>query len=210
MADYTCCLTTYSPRANNVPEVLNMMRKQTCPPARFILTLARKDEHLRELVAGMPDVHVHIVEQDTGVWKKWMPATKLLSANDLVFTLDDDLLLPPHAVAEFMDALAYDPQRPVSGNHYWHNGLKCHCGACSLIRPRYYAGWENYYELWRSVQSSDIFYTMLAANNHFTYSQTQTDWTKAGTPFNECVSYSRKGMVQASYEQLARIFGWIK
>ena len=210
MPDITCCFTTYPPRAKNIPAVLDNMRKQTCAPSRYIMTLARQDEQLRDIVAGMRDVEVHIVEQDTGVWKKWLPVSELLAPNELILTIDDDLLFPTYAVEELVNTFAENPQRPVSGNHYWHNGLKCHCGAFSLVRPYYYRGWQQYYELWRSVKSSDMFYTMLAANNKHTYAQTWTDWPQVAEAYNDGVAYTRKGMVQVSYEQIARVFGWIK
>ena len=205
------CLTTYPARVANVPRVLDSLRTQTILPDRFVITLCKADEHLRHMFDNMPDVKVLIVRDDTKVWKKFLPAMDALHMkhDDLVLTVDDDKLYPPQMIADFMWAHNEYPDAPISGNHYWHNGLKCHCGGCSLVQPRHMAGWQKYYAYWRQLPSDDMFYTMLAARNHFAYMQTATNWERKATPYNEVQPYSAHGMVQQTYLRTAKLFGWI-
>lgn len=210
-----CCLTTYPKRVQNVPRVLDSLRDGFIRPDRFIVTIAEQDNWMRDTFTGVTDVEVLTVPVDTKVWKKFLPAMQMFQPDDLVLTVDDDylydrLMLSELLAARYRSLCVYEGGAPVSGNHYWHNGLKCHCGCASLVQPRHFAGWEDYARLFDRIESSDMFYTMLAAKNRFAYVQTPTDWQHALQPFNEGEGYSKRHAVQRSYDIIAREFGWSK
>lgn len=210
-----CCITTYPKRVQNVPLVLDSLREGLIRPDHFIVTIAKQDAWMRDTFTGMTDVEVLTLPEDTKVWKKFLLAMQLLQPDDLVLTIDDDYLYDRLMLAELLftreqSLWVCEGGAPVSGNHYWHNGLKCHCGCASLVQPRHFAGWKDYTHLFDRIESSDMFYTMLAAKNRFAYVQTPTDWQHTLRTFNEGEGYSKRHAVQRSYQTIARAFGWSK
>lgn len=206
VTDYIVCMTSYPARMANLPKVVESLRRQSMPPREIWLTVAEADELI---LKPYYDLYDHIViTEDTKVWKKFLPATYGLKSDQLIMCVDDDLLYLPTTA----EALLYRHERTgdlISGNHYWHNGFKCHCGGCSLVFPKAFAGWREYYGHWQELRSSDMFLTLLAAKNGYRYSATQSNYINAATPYNPCNPYTISGQVQDTYIKTLKLFGWI-
>ena len=198
--------TTYAPRVANLPAVVKSIQDQTVKPDKIMMIVTDSG-----LVHYAPEgVECLVVNEDTKTFKKFLPAIELMQPDDLVLTIDDDKLYHPDMLADMLAMHERYPDHAIAGNPVWFRGLKCHCGECSLVQPRFYEGWRQYYHLWRTVPSHDMFVTMLAAKNQHAYIGTQTDWAKVAKPYNEGTAYSVRGMVPRSYDIIAREFGWSK
>lgn len=202
--DYIICLTSYPARMNNLPQVIENLWRQTIMPQNIILTIA--GNQYKEMMPVLKDLQADIlvVLKDTKVWKKFLPA--LQGIDGLILAVDDDKLYSPTMAEEML--ATYDKYgQPVSGNHYWHNGLKCHCGCASLVWRDMFKGWQRYEQMFDTMRSSDMFYTMLAAENHFAYRQTETDFSKC-IDFNPVQPYSKRGQVQETYLSFGKALNW--
>lgn len=204
VSDYTICLTSYPARKNNLPRVIENLWKQTIKPQNIILTIAGNQYDEMESVLHSLRADIRVEDKDTKVWKKFLP--ELHSIEGLILAVDDDKLYLPTMAEEML--ATYDKYgQPVSGNHYWHNGLKCHCGCASLVWRDMFKGWQQYEQMFGAMRSSDMFYTMLAAENHFAYRQTETDFSKC-VDFNPVQPYSKGGQVQETYLFLGKQLNW--
>lgn len=199
----------------NLPKVIDTLWEQTMKPKNIVLTIARKDWEVMQPVVDSLPCDVLIVENDTKVFKKFLPAMDAYcDKGDLVLCVDDDKLYP----ADFAESMLYDYEGynrvfigrvMVSGNRYWHNGLKCHCGSASLVVPEAFVGWRNYEKHFNDIESDDMFYTMLAAKNGYIYRPACLEWEKQLQKYNPVHPYTRGGMVQRTYERVLRLFKWI-
>lgn len=207
VTDYIVCMTSYPARMANLPAVVASLRKQTIPPREIWLTVAENEMPQMQPFLDLFN-SIRYVYENTRVWKKFLPALEYFKPDQLIMTADDDLLYIPTTA----EAMLYRHEQTgdlISGNHYWHNGFKCHCGGCSLVFPKAFAGWKKYYGKWQELRSSDMFLTMLAAKNGYRYSATQSNYINAATPYNPCNPYTASGQVQDTYEKTLKLFGWI-
>ena len=210
--DYVFFITTYPARVNNLPAVIRTLKGQTIKPRDIVLTVAASQyDEMRPVLETLEGVTVEIVKRDTKVWKKFLPVMEKYCGKDGLFIcVDDDKLYLPGMAEDLLKVYAKYGS-PVSGNHYWHNGLKCHCGNASLVWARMFEGWRKYEHLFGTPEmlSDDMFVTMLAANNHYAYKNTDINYEKANTKYNEGTPYTQHGVVQRTYLYAAKLFGWI-
>ena len=209
--EYIACLTSYPKRFNNLPRVIESLWAQTVPPAKVVLTLARNEyaAFVEQFPSGL-NCDVLVIEKDVKVFKKFLYAMERYATDpcSLFLCVDDDYIYDEDA-ADIMLHGCKTEDRPISGNSYWHNGLKCHCGALSLVFPAMFNGWREYEPCFEYFESSDMFYTMLAADNHFTYASAGDLLGEFSKPIKCREVYSKKGQVQRTYITVAKLFKWI-
>jgi hypothetical protein len=175
-----------------------------------VLTLTRAEA--KEYAQQFPDglaCDVLVVEKDVKVYKKFLYAMEVYKTDpyDLFVCVDDDYIYDLDTMRILLEGYQIE-DRPISGNAYWHNGLKCHCGALSLVCPAMFDGWRKYERFFDELESSDMFYTMLAAQNHFTYANAGNLLEHYATPIRSGESYTKHGQVQRTYKRFAQILGW--
>lgn len=209
-SNYIACLTSWPPRMNNLPAVVDSLWAQSVPPSSVIVTVAGSQYAEMAPVLNNLRANILVVPEDTKVFKKFLPAMERMKPDQLVLAVDDDKIYPTNFAASFLEQHARFPYAPISGNHYWHNGLKCHCGCASMVQPCHFAGWRKFEKHFAELESSDIFYTMLAAENHYRYTHTLNNWAHDAESYNSVRHYSQPGMVQRTYERMSRLLGWIK
>ena len=207
---YTICLTSYPKRFANLPKVLDSLWAQTIKPERIVLTLARNEWAVFcEMYPEGLNCDVLVIEKDVKVYKKFLYAMeKYASFGDWIVCVDDDYIYDPDAVSRLFRAQEICEADAVAGNTYWHNGLKCHCGALSLVTPSLFVGWRNYEQYFGYLESSDMFYTMLAAQNCRTYVGYSEMLENRATPIPSKEKYTRHGQVQRTYLRFGKILGW--
>ena len=211
-------LTSWSKRIGNLPRVLDCIWEQTVQPDMIVLNLAEEEfpnktipATLSEYIIAHDKLRVNWVRENTRVWKKFLP-TLSLYPDALILPIDDDILYPPTMIADFMQAHAKHPDRPISGNHVVYSGIKAHCGCASLVQAKFFAGWEQYVTpaFRNACPSSDLFYTYLAAKNGYFYAETETDYMKSAITYNEFSGYSAsfsKGRLRMSHEAIYKALG---
>lgn len=209
--EYIICLTSYPARFKNLPKVLDSLWAQDMKPGKIVLTLARKEYavFLQMYPEGL-NCDVLVVENNVRVYKKFLYAMEKYAINPFnpFVCVDDDFIYANCAIRMLFN-LWHSDLHPVSGNTYWHNGLKCHCGALSLVCPHMFNGWRKYERYFGGLESSDMFYTMLAAENHYTYTSAGDLLEHYATPVEGKETYTKRGQVQRTYLQFAKILGWI-
>ena len=208
---YIACLTSYPKRFNNLPRVIESLWAQTIPPEKVVLTLARKEyaAYCEKFPFGL-NCDVLVIEKDVKVYKKFLYAMEKYASDPYsLFLCADDDYVYDNDVADTLLQGYNAEERPVSGNSYWHNGLKCHCGALSLVFPAMFSLWRKYEPCFEYFESSDMFYTMLAAENHFTYASAGDLLGEFAKPIKSAGRYTKKGQVQRTYVQVAKLFNWI-
>lgn len=207
---YTICLTSYPERFANLPKVLDSLWAQTIKPAQVVLTLAANEyaQFMRMYPDGL-NCDVLVIPKDMKVYKKFLYAMeKYANLGDWIVCVDDDYIYKPDAVSTLFEARELFDAYAVAGNTYWHNGLKCHCGALSLVAPYMFRGWREYEPYFGELESSDMFYTMLAAQNHITYASAGELLDHYAQPIEGGKAYTKKGQVQRTYLRFGKILGW--
>ena len=207
---YTICLTSYPKRFANLPKVLDSLWAQTIKPERIVLTLARNEwAAFCEMYPEGLNCDVLVIEKDVKVYKKFLYAMEKYAADpyNLFLCVDDDYIYSKDA-ASILCGVYVNEDRPISGNAYWHNGLKCHCGALSLVAPYVFRGWRECEQHFGKLESSDMFYTMLAAHNQVTYASAGNLLEHYAQPIEGEEKYTRHGQVQRTYLRFGKILGW--
>ena len=211
-------LTSWSKRLPNLPAVLDTIWAQTIQPDMVVLNLSLQEFPKKNLPAFLSDyiikhdrLQVNWVQENTRVWKKFLP-TFALYPDALVLPIDDDILYPPTLVEDMLQAHAKYPDRPISGNRYWYKGIKAHCGCASLVQAKFFAGWEQYVTpaFRAACPSSDLFYTYLAALNGYFYAESSTDYGDKQYTYNETDGYSvsfPKNRLRVSRAAIYNAFG---
>lgn len=208
--NYIACLTSYPPRMQNLPQVIDSLWGQSIPPKKIVLTIARSDYAEMQPVLEDLDCDILVVENDVRVFKKFLYAMdKYCKKGEYILCCDDDKIYEEHFALFMRGELDSTRPRLISGNTYWHNGFKCHCGCASLVFPAAFKGWRNYEKYFDTWESDDMFYTMLAAKNGYTYVAAHNDWETELQALNPVNPYSTHGMVQRTYVEVAKAFKWI-
>lgn len=102
-------LTSFPARLDNLWIVIQCLFHQTCPPDKIVLWLSRKEmessngipKSLQELVGDI--FEIRIVETAYRSHTKYFYALQEFS-NDIVITVDDDLMYPPKTIETLLDA----------------------------------------------------------------------------------------------------------
>lgn len=164
-------LTTWKPRIQNLPIVLDTIYSQTVMPDKVVLNLSY-DEEIPENIQEYIDYHkieVNFVP-NTKVYKKFIP-TLLKYPQACVINIDDDCIFPSSMIEDFMNTHKRYPQFPISGNKVVLFGMQCHCGCASLTKYEYFGDCLNYIdeEVMSNCTSSDMVYTYVALKNNHPY-----------------------------------------
>ena len=207
---YTICLTSYPKRFANLPKVLDSLWAQTIKPERIVLTLARNEwAAFNEMYPEGLNCDVLVIEEDVKVYKKFLYAMEKYG-NGAYICVDDDYVYDKDAARALFETLTAWCLDAVAGNAYWHNGFKCHCGALSLVTPVMFDGWRKYEPYFWQLESSDMFYTMLAAKNGYTYGRLGVTVDEYAEKIPTEEKYTQHGQVQRTYMKVAELFGWLK
>lgn len=209
--------TSYPKRIANLPTVIGTILNNTCPPDKVIINLSREEfpnevipEDVQHFVDANKKVHINWVDENWKVYKKFLPILKDYP-NDLIVSFDDDTLYPEGIIEDLMNVHKQHPNSPVAANHYWFDGLKCHCGECSLTEARFFEGWEEYVNkrMIEACPADDIFYTNLAAINGYFYVCTETDYPSTWEKYNEVSGYSaaHPGINRHTSNEVYKLFG---
>lgn len=172
-------MTTWKDRIQNIPKVLNSILQQTVKPNQIVVNLSKDefksiDELPKEVYEFVckNNIEINLVDGNTKVYKKIIP-TMLIHKNDLVLSIDDDFIYPNTMIADFYKAYKQTPNQPISGNRISKFNLNCHCGCASLVQYKFYNIYiENYLKYYQHCPSSDIFFTITAYKNGYTYART--------------------------------------
>ena len=191
-------LTSWTGRIANVPTVLDSIFAQTVQPDAIVLNLAEEEfygrkipDEVQEYIDAHDKIQINWRRHNTKVYKKFLP-TLLLYPDALILPIDDDFIYPPTMIEEFMKVHKKHPNSPISGNHYYRNGIKCHCGCASLVQAKHFEGWQQYAnknDFRDRCTSSDLFYTYLAAKNGYLYEETETDFQYQMQSYNSVEEY---------------------
>ena len=206
-------LTSYGPRMNNLPIVLDTIFAQTVLPNKVVLNLAFEETIPNSVndYLNKKDVEVFRV-QDTKVYKKLIP-TLIRYPEACVISIDDDWLYPQGMIEDFMDIHQRYPDNPISGNRAVCYGMQCHCGCASLTKKIFFGNWLNVVDetLISNCPSDDLVYTFLAFISGHPYIRTKEEYFNNMTPFNAGEGYTEtvvgnKG-IEKTYLYLKEIIG---
>lgn len=209
--------TSYPKRISNLPVVVDSILRNSCPPDKVIINLSRDefpDCILPIEVMSYIDTHdkvvINWVDGNWKVYKKFLPILKD-HPNDLILSFDDDTIYPESIIADLLSVHEKYPDAPIASNHYWMDGLKCHCGECSLTQAKHFEGWEQYVneEMIAKCPADDLFYTNLAAINGYFYKCTTIDYPRVWEKYEEKEGYSKSipGINKNTEKELFNLFG---
>ena len=185
-------LTSYPPRFNTLPAVLDSIFSQTIKPDKVVLNLSEGDtvpEKLQNYI-NMHGIEVNRVP-DTKVYKKLIPTLRKYP-DDCVISIDDDWIYPSGMIEDFLTVHKKHPESPVSGNRERHFGLQCHCGCASLTKAEYFGQFLDCIDedVIENCQSDDIVYTFFITRNGKRYLNTRDEYFKNMQSIDNETSYS--------------------
>lgn len=147
------CLTSFPARITSVSNVIENMLAQTVMPDRIVLYLSElnfphkeEDLPLRLLKLQSQGVEIRWLKDDMRSYKKIIPALQDFS-QDLVITVDDDLVYPSYLIEKLVDAHKLHPNAICAARTHriklkedgsikpyeeWHKSC---CGF--ILQPRY-------------------------------------------------------------------------
>lgn len=163
--------TSWAPRFENIPRVLDSIYAQTLLPDKVVFNLSKGDTLPESILQYLENHNVEIYEvPDTKVYKKLLP-TLMRYPNDCIIAIDDDWIYPKTMIEDFVELHHLYPNNPISGNRVFLHGLKCHCGCASLTKAEYFGNYISCIdeEVIKNCLSDDIVYSFFA--------------TKAGHPY---------------------------
>lgn len=168
-------LTSWKPRFENLPTVLDSIFAQSLPPSKVVLNLDEAEivpPYLQEYI----DEHgIEVFRMpNTKVYKKLIPTLRRYPEAAVV-SIDDDWIYPATMLEDFMNIHSQHPDQPVSGNREYISGMYCHCGCASLTKAEYFGEYLDKIddELIANCPSDDIAYTFVIAKNGRRYVQTK-------------------------------------
>lgn len=215
MADFEkiiVSLTSWPPRFNNLPTVLDSILGQTIRPDAIVLNISEEDDipsNINEYIINNK-IEVHYVP-NTKVYKKLIP-TLLLYPDDCVISIDDDWVYPSNMIEDFVSIHEKYPDFPISGNREVWFGMQCHCGCASLTKYEYLANYINCIDsdLISNCPSDDLVYTFFSNLSGHPYIQTNNIFYTNMDPLGGKCSYSESFSgkeVEDTYLYLLNRFG---
>lgn len=127
MSTINIALTSYPKRIKNCASVINSVLENTVLPDRIFLTLSHAEfpnwelnlpKDLYHLVMTSDRVVLNWVEDNTKSMKKVFPILPFLDDDDIIITVDDDMLLPRDFIESRMkDFNANGRKCPITSNH---------------------------------------------------------------------------------------------
>lgn len=206
-------LTSYEPRFQNLPTVLDTILAQTVKPDLIVLNLAHEaivPNNVQEYL-DKHKVEVFRVD-DTRVYKKLLPTLKRYP-NDIVISIDDDWLYPEEMIADFLKRHSQYPNHPISGNKLVFSEMICHCGCASLAKAEFFGDYLDTIDqkIIQNCSCDDIVYTYFANKAGHPYITTEKEYFTNLTPYNEGHGYSEKfeeeHRVEKSFSFLVQEYG---
>ena len=87
--------------------------------------------------------------------------------------------------------------------------MACHCGCASLVQYKFYAPFiENYLNYYEHCPSSDLFFTIVAEKNGYTYARTKNEYFNNMEPIPDykSIKYSKNSleMIEDTYNWLSK------
>ena len=167
-------LTTWEPRINNLPIVLDSIYNQSITPNKVIINFSNNEfipPKIEEYI-NKHKIEVNYVE-DTKVYKKLIPTLKKYP-NACIINIDDDCIYPDYMIEDYINIHKKYPNNPISGNREVKFGMQCHCGNSSLTKAEYFGDWLKYIdkEVIKNCASDDIVMTYFANKNNRPYLRT--------------------------------------
>ena len=102
---------------------------------------------------------------NTKCFKKFLPILDE-HKNDIIITIDDDILYPHEFVEQMVKKFKEDETRPVTVNYYNYNGLIVMWGGGALYKASFLEGWEDIItDEIISTYEDDWFYTYVMLKN---------------------------------------------
>ena len=97
-------LTTYKNRIHYVHYALDSLYHQTLRPSEVRLYVAKGEYKTLPAILEKFKPWLQVIEvRDIGSYKKFIPALKSVKENELIVSLDDDFLYPPHLIASLYE-----------------------------------------------------------------------------------------------------------
>ena len=206
-------LTSYEPRFQNLPTVLDTILTQTVKPDLIVLNLAHEavvPDDVQTYIDGNGIVVSRV--NDTKVYKKLLPTLKRYP-NDIVISIDDDWLYPKGMIADFLDIHAKYPKHPISGNKLVFSEMICHCGCASLTKAEFFGEYLDMIDqkIIQNCSCDDIVYTYFANKAGHPYVTTKKEYFTNMNPYNEGHGYSEtfeeEHRVEKSFYFLVQEYG---
>ena len=137
------CTTTHE-RLGMFRYAMQSVLLQSISPSLFFLNISRDpylgDSGIEEVPDWLDDdIHVNWVE-NTGSYRKLLPVIDFAGEDDLIVTMDDDILYGSTWLAELVAAAKSEPDSIV-------------CSRARLMRKNFLGRWQNY-KNWLRMQSN--------------------------------------------------------
>jgi len=212
-------LTTWYKRVLNLPTVLDSILSNTMLPDRIMVNLSEEDfpdrilpESVTQFITGYHNlIKLNWEKENMKTYKKIFPVFREYP-NAWVICADDDIIYPEDFVESFLICHALHPNAPISGNNYYHDGIKYQCGAASMVCAKHFEGWEQYYtpEFVEKCPANDIFCTQLALRNGYQYIELGRSFDDPQYRFqdNDAYSTSDGSKQRKSLDFLEKEFGY--
>ena len=185
-------LTSWKGRINLISKNLERLLNNTIKPKKLILNLAKEEfprqnlelpQEILKLLKNYKNFEIFWVEKNNNVFKKLIPTLNRFQ-NDLIITVDDDILYPYNSIENMLKCYKkYGGNIPVSfgpKSTDWNikgKYIHSHYGAGSIVKYKYYNNKID--ELYKNTAEDrinkgiktqdDLLYTYAALLNGYMY-----------------------------------------
>lgn len=207
-------LTSWAPRFENIPQVLDSIFSQTILPDKIVFNRSKGDILPVNVLQYLENHKVEIFDvPDTKVYKKLLP-TLVRYPEDCIISIDDDWMYPKTMIEDFVETHHNYPNNPISGNKEFLNGMKCHCGCASLTKAEYFGNYISCIdeEVMANCLSDDVVYSFFATKAGHPYVYTQKEYFENMQALSPVSPYTQQGEnhILSTIDYLYRRFGVIK
>ena len=186
-------LTSFKERINSIYNTLDILLSNTIRPKKIILNLAteefpKKEEELPKNILTLLKKHSNFeifwVKNNTKNFKKLIPTLKRVQLDDLVITVDDDILYPNNLFAKMIKCYNKNGRKnPFSfgskTSDWIINGkiINSHYGGATIVKSKYFNNKINeiyHYTTKNLIKKGikcfdDLLYTYAALLNGYFY-----------------------------------------
>lgn len=146
-------LTSWIKRINNLQPTLDGILNGERVPDKIILNLSIEEfneagislpDYLEELKWNNDRFSVNWVKgPNTKTFKKLLPTLEQYP-DDIVISIDDDIIYPPNFVKELVDAFEKDPTHPITIHYFYYKGALLPWGGGTLYKKEFLKGYEEF------------------------------------------------------------------
>lgn len=146
-------LTSWLKRINNLQPTLNSILNGERVPDKIILNLSIEEfneanialpEYLEELKWNNSIFSVNwIIGPNTKTFKKLLPTLEDYP-DDIVISIDDDIIYPPTFIKRLVEAFEKDPTHPITVHYYYYKGALLPWGGGTLYKKEFLKGYEEF------------------------------------------------------------------